>query len=198
MIRLAEPAYNVVSRILPGKWKARLERNTNENDEKAPDELQQIWNKCFKRFVFIMLINSVICVAIMSLMLYYGQPVIEGMVPSQWVHPVTSLIALVLCSPFLWLLLRAGADSPEVNKLWESGPRWRVRLTAYGVLRIIVTVVFVSYFVDYAIPWTSWLGMFALVAIVFIIFYSSVLEKQGKRLVRNFTDNLSAREKMKE
>ena len=198
MIRLAEPAYNVVSRILPGKWKARLERNTNENDEKAPDELQQIWKSCFKRFVFIMLINSVICVAIMSLMLYYGQPVIEGMVPSQWVHPVTSLIALVLCSPFLWLLLRAGADSPEVNKLWESGPRWRVRLTAYGVLRIIVTVVFVSYFVDYAIPWTSWLGMFALVAIVFIIFYSSVLEKQGKRLVRNFTDNLSAREKMKE
>ena len=198
MIRLAEPAYNVVSRILPGKWKARLERNTNENDEKAPSELQQIWNKCFKHFVFIMLINSVICVAIMSLMLYYGQPVIEGMVPSQWVHPVTSLIALVLCSPFLWLLLRAGADSPEVNKLWDSGPRWRVRLTAYGVLRIIVTVVFVSYFVDYAIPWTSWLGMFALVAIVFIIFYSSVLEKQGKRLVRNFTDNLSAREKMKE
>ena len=198
MIRLAEPAYNVVSRILPGKWKARLERNTNENDEKAPDELQQIWKSCFKRFVFIMLINSVICAAIMSLMLYYGQPVIEGMVPSQWVHPVTSLIALVLCSPFLWLLLRAGADSPEVNKLWESGPRWRVRLTAYGVLRIIVTVVFVSYFVDYAIPWTSWLGMFALVAIVFTIFYSSVLEKQGKRLVRNFTDNLSAREKMKE
>ena len=198
MIRLAEPAYNVVSRILPGKWKARLERNTNENDEKAPSELQQIWKSCFKRFVFIMLINSVICAAIMSLMLYYGQPVIEGMVPSQWVHPVTSLIALVLCSPFLWLLLRAGADSPEVNKLWESGPRWRVRLTAYGVLRIIVTVVFVSYFVDYAIPWTSWLGMFALVAIVFIIFYSSVLEKQGKRLVRNFTDNLSAREKMKE
>ena len=40
--------------------------------------------------------------------------------------------------------------------------------------------------------------MFALVAIVFIIFYSSVLEKQGKRLVQNFTDNLSAREKMKE
>jgi len=198
MIRLAEPAYNVVSRILPGKWKARLERNTNENDEKAPDELQQIWKSCFKRFVFIMLINSVICAAIMSLMLYYGQPVIEGVVPSQWVHPVTSLIALVLCSPFLWLLLRAGADSPEVNKLWESGPRWRVRLTAYGVLRIIVTVVFVSYFVDYAIPWTSWLGMFALVAIVFTIFYSSVLEKQGKRLVRNFTDNLSAREKMKE
>ena len=198
MIRLAEPAYNVVSRILPGKWKARLERNTNENDEKAPDELQQIWKSCFKRFVFIMLINSVICAAIMSLMLYYGQPVIEGMLPSQWVHPVTSLIALVLCSPFLWLLLRAGADSPEVNKLWESGPRWRVRLTAYGVLRIIVTVVFVSYFVDYAIPWTSWLGMFALVAIVFTIFYSSVLEKQGKRLVRNFTDNLSAREKMKE
>ena len=130
-------------------------------------------------------------------MLYYGQPLIANLVPEKWVHPVTSLIALILCSPFLWMLLRAGADSPEVDKLWDSGPRWRIRLTAYGLLRILITAVFVSYFVDYAIPWSSWLGMFALVAIMAIIFYSSALEKQSNRLTQNFTDNLSARENMK-
>ena len=197
MIRLAEPAYNKLSHILPAKWIAKLERNTNEEDDNAPDELQQIWNDCFKRFVFIMLINSVLCIAIMTIMLYYGQPLIANLVPEKWVHPVTSLIALILCSPFLWMLLRSGADSPEVDKLWDSGPRWRIRLTAYGLLRILITAIFVSYFVDYAIPWSSWLGMFALVAIMAIIFYSSALEKQSNRLTQNFTDNLSARENMK-
>ena len=197
MIRLAEPAYNKLSHILPAKWIAKLERNTNEEDDNAPNELQQIWNDCFKRFIFIMLINSVLCIAIMTIMLYYGQPLIANLVPEKWVHPVTSLIALILCSPFLWMLLRAGADSPEVDKLWDSGPRWRIRLTAYGLLRILITAVFVSYFVDYAIPWSSWLGMFALVAIMAIIFYSSALEKQSNRLTQNFTDNLSARENMK-
>ena len=193
MIRLAEPAYNAISRILPAKWIAKMERNTDENDEKAPDELQQIWSGCFKHYIFNTLINSVLCIAIMTLMLYYGQPIIANMVPAEWVHPVTALIALILCAPFLWMLMRAGSDSPEVNKLWESGPRWRIRLTAYGLLRLFITAVFVSYFVDYAMPWSSWLGMFALVAILFVIYYSSVLEKHGKEMTKIFTDNLNER-----
>ena len=197
MIRLAEPAYNVIARILPAKWIARLERNNNESDEEATnDELKQLWKDGFKRFVFIMLISSVLCVAIMAAMLYYGEPIISNMLPEQWVRPVTAVITALLCSPFLWMMMRAGGNSPEVNKLWDSGPHWRVRLTAYGVLRLLIAAIFVSYIVDYAVPCTSWLGMFALVAILFFIFYSSFLEKKSKKLAKNFTDNLNAREKM--
>ncbi len=198
MIRLAEPAYRALTRVLPAGLIARLERNTDETDEKAPDELQQMWNSNFKRFIFNMLINTVLCIAIMSVMLYYGQPIIAGIVPEKWVHAVTALVALILCSPFLWMLLKAGADSPDVDKLWQSGSRWRVRITACSMLRLLITAVFVSYFVDYAIPWSRLLGVFAIVAIMFIIFYSSHLEKQGKGLTRSFTDNLSARERMNE
>ena len=198
MIRLAEPAYNAVSRILPAKLLAKLERNTDETDEKEPDELQLLWKGCFKKFIFTVLINSVLVIAIMSVMFYYGQPIIAGLVPEQWVRPVTALVGLILCSPFLWMLMRAGAESPETNKLWESGPHWRVKLTAYGLLRLLITAVFVSFFVDYAMPWNIWLGMFALVAILLTIYFSSTLEKQGERLTQNFTDNLSAREKRNE
>ena len=198
MIRLAEPAYNVVARVLPAKLIAKLERITDEKDEQAPDELQQIWNSCFKRFIFTMLINSVLCIAIMAIMYYFGQPIIESMVPAEWVHPVTALIGVVICGPFLWMLMRAGGDSPEVNKLWYSSSHWRVRLTAYGVLRIVNTAIFVSFFVDYAIPWTRWLGIVALIAILLFIFHSSVLEKHSNKMVKNFTDNLSARERLKE
>lgn len=198
MIRLAEPAYRALTRVLPAGLIARLERNTDETDEKAPDELQQMWYSNFKRFVFNMLINTVLCIAIMSVMLYYGQPIIAGIVPEKWVHAVTALVALILCSPFLWMLMKAGADSPDVDKLWQSGSRWRVRITACSMLRLLITAVFVSYFVDYAIPRSRLLGVFAIVAIMFIIFYSSHLEKQGKGLTRSFTDNLSARERMNE
>ena len=197
MIRMAEPAYNLVSRMLPAKLREKLERNTDEQDEQAPNELKRMWNTAFKRFIFIMLINSVMCIAIMSIMFYYGEPIIANIVPAQWLHPVTALIALILCAPFLWMLMRAGTDSPEVNKLWESGTHWRVRITACGLLRIIISAFFVSCFVDYAIPWSILLGIFAIVSILFIIYYSSILEKQGNAMARNFTDNLSAREKIK-
>ena len=196
MIRLAEPAYRMIVRILPAKLIAKLERNTDEKDEKAPDQQQQMWNSIFKRFVFTMLINSVLCIAVMAIMLYYGEPFIAGFVPDKWLHPVTSLITLILCAPFLWMLLRSGADDPDVNALWDSGAHWRIRMTAYGVLRIIITAAIVSYIVDYAIPWSKLLGVFAIVVILFIIFFSSILEKQGKGLTRKFNENLNARERM--
>lgn len=196
MIRLAEPAYRMIVRILPAKLIAKLERNTDEKDEKAPDQQQQMWNSIFKRFVFTMLINSVLCIAVMAIMLYYGEPFIAGFVPDKWLHPVTALITLILCAPFLWMLLRSGADDPDVNALWDSGAHWRIRMTAYGVLRIIITAAIVSYIVDYAIPWSKLLGVFAIVVILFIIFFSSILEKQGKGLTRKFNENLNARERM--
>lgn len=196
MIRLAEPAYRMIVRILPAKLIAKLERNTDEKDEKAPDQQQQMWNGIFKRFVFTMLINSVLCIAVMAIMLYYGEPFIAGFVPDKWLHPVTALITLILCAPFLWMLLRSGADDPDVNALWDSGAHWRIRMTAYGVLRIIITAAIVSYIVDYAIPWSKLLGVFAIVVILFIIFFSSILEKQGKGLTRKFNENLNARERM--
>ena len=196
MIRLAEPAYRLIVRILPAKLIAKLERNTDEKDEKAPDQQQQMWNSIFKRFVFTMLINSVLCIAVMAIMLYYSEPFIAGFVPDKWLHPVTALITLILCAPFLWMLLRSGADDPDVNALWDSGAHWRIRMTAYGVLRIIITAAIVSYIVDYAIPWSKLLGVFAIVVILFIIFFSSILEKQGKGLTRKFNENLNARERM--
>ena len=66
------------------------------------------------------------------------------------------------------------------------------------MLRLVITVAFVSCFVDYAMPRSSWFGIFALIAIMFIIYYSRHLEKRSKRLTKNFTENLSAREKMNE
>ena len=174
-----------------------MELDADEKDEAAPDELKTIYRGCLKRFVFIILINSVLCIALMSIMLYWGQPIIADIVPPRWVRPVTALAGLVLCSPFLWMLLRGGSDTPEIDRLWDSGPRWRVRLTAYGVLRILIAAVFVSSIVDYAVPWRSWLGIFALVAILLAIYFSSVLKKQGDIIEKNFTDNLSAREKLK-
>ena len=62
----------------------------------------------------------------------------------------------------------------------------------------MLTAFFVSDFVYYAFPNSSWFGLFALVAILFIIFLSPNLEKDSKKMVKNFTDNLSAREKMME
>ena len=50
MIRLAEPAYNVVARVLPAKWITKLERNTSEEaEEHETDEMRLLWRTEFRR-----------------------------------------------------------------------------------------------------------------------------------------------------
>lgn len=198
MIRLAEPTYNLITKILPAKWVEKLERNTDEEDAKAPDELQQTWKAYVKRFIFTTLITTVLCIAILSLMIHVGKPVVEALVPENWSHPVLALAAIVFCSPFLWMLMRGGTDRPEVDTLWEAGARWRVQLTAHSVLRLCIAAAIVSYVIDYALPWSSWLGVFALVGVLIFIFFSPHLQKDSAKLTQNFTENLSARERMNE
>ena len=198
MIRLAEPAYNVVARVLPANWIAKLERNTDESDDEAPDELRQIYKNCLKRFVFTMLINSVLCIAIMGIMYYYGQPLVADIVPAEWVHPVTALVALILCSPFLWMLLRADADSPEVNKLWESGPAERVKLTALGLLRLALGALFLTIIIGMALPKSGWYGIFAVVIILCAIFFSPHARERSEKITQRFTENLTERERKEE
>lgn len=127
MIRLAEPAYMMVARTLPAKWMARLERNKDESDEKAPDELQQMYDRCFKHFVFTMLINSVLCIAIMSIMYYYGQSLIASLVPES-----SGVTPSQLSSPSSYALPSCGCYYEQVTTAPKSTNYGRVDRT--GVL----------------------------------------------------------------
>ena len=40
--------------------------------------MHQLWRSELKKFIFILLINSVLCVAIIGIMYYYGAPLIYG------------------------------------------------------------------------------------------------------------------------
>ena len=79
MIRLAEPAYNALARILPAKLLEKLERNSDDkNDKEETDEMRALWRKERNYYIFVLVVNSVLCTAIIALMYYYGAPVIYG------------------------------------------------------------------------------------------------------------------------
>ncbi len=196
MIRLSEPAYAVVARLLPAKWIARMERNASEEaEEPETNEMRQLWNSEFKKFVFILLINSVLCVAIIAIMYYYGAPLIYGWLPAPWSGIVTALVTLSVCGPFLWSLMRQGGDSDNVNKLWyEGGRAERIKLSALGILRLAIGAVFIAYIIGGTLPMIGMYGIFAVIAVALCIFFSPKLEKGSNRMTKTFTDNLNKHE----
>ena len=196
MIRLAEPAYAVVARVLPAKWIAKLERNaSDEAEEPETNEMRQLWRAEFKKFILIMIINSVLCLAIIAIIYYFGAPPIYDLLPDPWSGLVTAFITLFICGPFLWSLMRQGGNSANVNKLWnEGGATERIKLTAWGILRLAVGAAFISYIIGNTLPKIGMYGIFAVIAVVLYIFNSPNLKKRSDRMTKTFTENLHERE----
>ena len=197
MIRLAEPAYNVVSRVLPATWIARLESNASEgeDDKKETNEMHKLWRTEFKRFILIILINSVLCTAIIAVMYYYGAPLIYGWLSNPWSGIVTAIVTLFICGPFLWALMRRGAEGADVDKLWyEGGHIIRVKMTALGILRLAISSLFIAYIIGNTMPKIGMYGIFAVLAVAFAIFASPALKKQSDKMTQTFTENLNERE----
>ena len=196
MIRLADPAYAVVARVLPAKWIEWLERNASDDaDEQEDDEMHLLWRSEFKKFIFILLINSVLCLAVIAIMYYYGAPLIYGWLPDPWSGIVTAVVTLSVCGPFLWSLMRQGGNSDNVNRLWnEGGANERIKITAFGILRLAIGAAIIAYIIGNTLPKIGMYGIFAVIAVAFCIFFSQRLERQSDRMTRTFTENLNQRE----
>ena len=196
MIRLAEPAYNLVSRMLPAKWIEKMERNSSdEAEETETDEMRQLWRTEFKRFVLIILINLVLCVAVIAIMYLYGAPLIYNLLPDPWSGIVTAFVTLSICAPFIWALMRRGANSDNANKLWYEGGRVeRIKMTAWGILRLVLGAAIIAYIIGNTLPKSGLLGIFAVIAIACYIFLSPRIEQHSNRMAQTFTENLNERE----
>jgi len=196
MIRLAEPAYQLVARVLPDKWITKMERNASEGaEEPETNEMRQLWRAEFKKYVFIILINSVLCIAIIAIMYYYGAPLIYGLLPDPWSGIVTACVTLSVCAPFLWSLMRQGGNSDNVNRLWyEGGRSERIKISALGILRLAIGAAFIAYIIGNTLPMIGMYGIFAVIAAAFYIFMSPNLEKQSDIMTKTFTDHLNERE----
>ena len=196
MIRLAEPAYTVVARVLPAKWLSRLQGSASDGaEEPETDEMHRLWRSEVRKFFFILLINSVLCVAIIAAVYYYGAPLIYDLLPDPWSGIVTALVTLSVCAPFLWSLMRQGANSAGANKLWYEGGRGvRIKMTALAILRLAVGAAFIAYIIGNTLPKIGMYGIFAVIAVGFCIFMSPKLQKQSDLMTKTFTDNLNKRE----
>jgi CPA2 family monovalent cation:H+ antiporter-2 len=176
-----------------------MERNnTEEAGEDETDEMRQLWRSEFKIFIFTVLINLVLCVAVIALMYLFGAPLIYGILPDPWSGIVTAIVTLLLCGPFIWALMKRGGNSEGAQKLWnEGGHVERIKMTAFGILRLVLGAAIIAYIIGNTLPKSGLLGIFAVIAVACWIFLSPKLEQQSNKMVKTFTENLNEREQSK-
>ena len=195
MIRLAEPAYSVVDHILPQRWRNKLKNYADASDDEQPETNEQRihWKAYLKNVAVAVGIHSVLCMAVIALMLYFGRPFISRFLPTPWDGILTALLSIIFIAPFLWMLMRQSEDN-HANILWSDNRFSRAKLVALQFLRILIAAAFVSYILGRTTHWGYTLGFFVVSAIVISILFSHRLKKQGYIMEKTFNENLSQRE----
>ena len=194
MIRLAEPAYSLLEHVLPERWRAKIERDTSDEEETETEEQHSHWLAYLKQVGVIILIYSVLCMATIALMLYFGKPYIAELLPSPWAGIVTALLTISLCSPFLWALMHLSSHSEDAIAIWTTSRGSRVKLMAFFLLRLVIGAAFISYILGKTVKWGGMLGSFVVLAIVFSIIFSPRLRRRSEKMSDTFRENLTQRE----
>lgn len=194
MIRLAEPTYGLLECSLPKRWHTKLERYVSVRNEPETEVQRHHWRDYLKQTAVTMLIYSVLCMAIIALMLYFGNPLVARLLPQSWSAIVTALLSVVFIAPFLRSLMLKGNRSEAFLTLWNDNRYYRAPLVAIQLLRFTMGAAFLSYILGHTVHWIGMLGIFVVFSIIFNILFSRRLQRQGDMLEKTFNDNLTQRE----
>jgi CPA2 family monovalent cation:H+ antiporter-2 len=192
MIRLASPAYGLVKRIVPAAIMKKLDNYASGEPDVVGEKSH--WRAYLKKVAVIVLIYSVLSMAIVALILYFGEPLLARVLPHPWYEITAAVLAILFTSPFLRALMLKNQGT-ELKTLWDENHYNRAPLVALQLLRLVMGAAFVSYILGHTVHWSSTLGIFIVIAVTFIIIFSRRLRKESELLEKTFTDNLTQRER---
>ncbi len=192
MIRLAEPATNLVERVLPPKAKAFLDGYESANAPTAGKENK--WKAYLLDLGKIILIYGIICVAICILAFNLLVPLAEEYLPTIWAHVVSAAITLAALAPFLRPLMIKQSNASHFQALWTDNSHNRALLVATLVLRVALALGFIFYVLVKLFHISVVLVVLIAISIGIFLIFSRFIKKNAQRIEESFMTNLNSRE----
>lgn len=190
-IKMADGAYTVVERHLPKGLNFLISRYSKQVTDS--NETKQLWIAIIKRYLWRMLLYSVILIAEILFSRTFLFPFLENYLP-EWGHLVATILTILAMLPFLVALSFSTTQSDERIKLHQSASFYDVPLVAMRIVRYLIALVFITYFTTLAYSsLTGWLvgaGCFILI----MVFASTKLMQRYNRMEERFMNNLNSRE----
>jgi len=186
MIRLSEPAYNLLEKKLPKKWKRTL-NNYSVGAQKVSEAND--WKTLLRFYLLNVILFSVIVITIILLVTKFIYPLVERNLVNDILITLLTLLAL---SPFLWALAFRRTDKKAYTRIWEK-PVQRGPLVMLMLSRVVLAVFFVGFLFDrlYS-PFVALSGVVVTCIIVFL-FRKKIRSFYGK-IEKRFLSNLNERE----
>lgn len=193
-IKMADGFYGFIEPRLPSGLQFLIERYTKQPTDVS--ENKRLWNEILKRYIWKIVLYSVILIAIIMVSRLFFYPLCEYFL-GRFGHLVATLVTLAFMSPFLVALSFSKLRPGEKSRLESVGSSYAVPIVAMKIVRYILALFFLVYFFGQYYTWTvAWLigvGCFILI----LAFAGTKLFKRYKSMEKRFMDNLNIRENTK-
>ncbi|MDE6409063.1 MAG: cation:proton antiporter [Muribaculaceae bacterium] len=190
-ITMADGAYGIVERHLPKGLNFLISRYSKQVTDS--NETKQLWRAILKRYLWRILLYSVILLAEILVSQQFLFPFLEGHFEN-FGHLIATILTIMAMAPFLFALSFSTTEPDERMRLHQSASFYDVPLVAMRIIRYLITLFFIVYFCTLAystlIGWLVGLGCFILV----MIFASTKLTARYRNMETRFMDNLNIRE----
>ena len=191
MIRLAVPAYQVVEKKMPEKWKLMLERYT-AGSQTVNSESH--WKNLLMAIVRIVAIYMVLCIAVILLSLHFIMPLFRMALPEFWAKLVDVVFMVVCVSPFLRAIVMKKNHSIEFQALWQDNRFNRAPLLATIVVRMLLAIGVVVFIIKSLFEISMLLSIGIATLLVVLMMVSRRLKKHSIIMERTFIQNLNFRD----
>lgn len=195
LIKLSEPFYNLLVKVLPKKWQDGIDRysSSTEGITKLSD-----WRILLRSYAFNTIIHSVIIIAIIFLANRFIQPFMAQHFANELTATIISvIISFILMAPFLWALSIRRIQKTAYSHLWLNKKYTRGPLIAIEAFRIALGIFLVGFLMyEFFDTWVAAGIALALIVLVMIVF-SRKLQSFYNKLEKRFILNLNARENQK-
>lgn len=190
-IRMADPAYKVVEKMLPKRLHFLIDRYSDKANSES--ETKALWMSVLKRYLWRILLYSIVLIAIILVSLKFLLPWLLGITPG-WGRLICSIIALTVMSPFLLALAMPASKRTERQRLIAANAHFDVPLVVMTIFRLLLSLGFIIYTLSAIHSMrVGWIVGF-IIFIVLLGTWSGRLKKQMRHIESRFFNNLNERE----
>ncbi len=192
MMKLAEPLYRFIEKILPAKWVASLNRYSS-NTQTLQSESD--WQKVVRSYLQLMLSNAVIIIACILLASYYVEPFFERQFGNILVARISAVVlTLAITSPFIWALTARKMRGLAYKELWLDSKYNHGALLLLELARNFVAIICWGFLLNRFFSfYISVIGTLIVMPVVLLLFRRK-LEKFYGRIQTRFLDNLNKKD----
>lgn len=195
MIRLAVPAYNLLDRYLPPRWRRLLDRYSSGS---SSVNHENNWKKLVMAILRIVLVYSVLSIAVTVLCLHFLAPLCVQLMGHLWGRVVCALLTILLVAPFLRAMIMKKNHSIEFKALWADNRFNRAPLIFIVLLRVVIAIGFVMTIIENLFRASAAVMVGVAILLVCAMIVSRFLKKQSILIERTFVQNLRSKDVRKE